>query len=360
MRRLLPLATALCAVALVATGCASGPSGPPAARGEVAATVGDAVVPVSLIQQRVRTSVPDLRVALEQQAAQGGAQTRLDAETLAARSRTLLTQSILHELIARQSRAEGVVVTPADVDARLQQAGGAQAVASGSGYDPATVRELVADQVAVAELGRRQFDALTVTVDYASVPDRASADALAARIVADPAGPALASESPSSSFTDTVLRPGTDQGSGSPAAATSVLFGLPADTVTVTSAAQQSATGAAAPDPATQPWSVVHVRRRAFDAGPPGDGVVPAALVDDQTMIEFGLRTLQPVAGQAGVAVNPRFGTWDPTQLRVVAPPSAAGVIIPVAPVPAAGPTLVPVAPAAPAAPASTLPAPAP
>ena len=362
MRRPLPLATAfsgLACVALVVTGCASGPSGAPAARGDVAATVGDVTVPVSLVQDRVRTSVPDLRAAIEAQAAQagqGGGAGRLDAETLAARSRTLLTQSILHELIATQSRAEGVVVTAADVDARLGRAGGAEAVAAGSGYDAATVRELVSDQVAVAEIGRREFDTLTVTVDYASVPDRSTADALAARVVADPGGPALSTQPPTTSFTDTVLRPGTDQGGSGQVAATSVLFGLPADSVSVTSAAPQGATGADQPDPTTQPWSVVHVRRRAFDAGPPGPGVVPAALVDDQTMIEFGLRTLQPVAGRVGVAVNPRFGTWDPTQLRVVAPPSAAGVVTPVAPVPATGPTQV----AVPPAPASTLPAPAP
>jgi len=344
VRRLWPLATTLTAAALVVTGCAAGPSAPPSATGDVAATVGDRTVPVSLIQERVRTSAPDLRAAIEQQnASQGSTVGRLDAETLAARSRTLLTQAVLHELIAEQSRADGIVVTPADVDSRLTRAGGAEALAAGSGYDAATVRELVADQVATAEIGRRVFDRLTVTIDYATVPDRAAADALAARVAADPAGPVFATLPPDTAFTDAVLRPGTDQGAGLRVAATSLLFGLPENTVTVTSSARRGQPGTDQPEPTTQPWSVVHVRRRALDAGPPAPGVLPAAQVDDQTMIEFGLRMLQPLAGRLGVSVNPRFGTWDTTQLRVVAPPSAAGAIVPVAPVPASVPTLVPV-----------------
>ena len=132
---------------------------------------------------------------------------------------------------------------------------------------------------------------------------------------------------------------------------------ISADCVTVTSSAQRSSAPADATDPATQPWTVVHVRERTLDAAPPGAGVVPAAQVDEDTMVGFGLRVLQPVAGELGVSVNPRFGTWDPTQLQVVAPPDAAGVITPVAPVPALPRAPAPV-PAAPV-PAAT-PAPAP
>ena len=345
MRRLLPLVTGLAVAALVATGCSSGPS-VPAATGSAAAVVGGVVVPATLVQERVRTSVPDLRAAAAEANAQpGAAPVAVDAERLATRARTLLTQAILHEVIDEQARRDGIVVPPDAVDARLAQVGGPAALAQGSGYDAATVRELVADQLTVAEIGRRQFDRLEVRVDYATVDDRAAADALAARIAADPAGPVVASLPPDRAAAGLSLRPGTARGSRT--AATSVLFGLPADTVTISSAAAGATSpGTDAPDPATQPWIVVHVLRRALDAAGPGPGVVPAAQVDTQTMIQFGLRAIQPTAREVGVSVNPRYGTWDPTQLQVVAPPAAAGTIIPVAPVPPPATASAPLAPA--------------
>lgn len=363
MRRLLPLVAPL-VVALVAAGCGSSGTAP-TATGDVAAVVGDATVPVALVQDRLRTSAPDLRAALEEQARQGTGSGRLDAETLASRARTLLSQAVLHELVVARSARDGVVVPPAAVDARLAPAGGAQAVTAGTGYDAATVRELTADAAAAAEIGRRVFDRLAVTLDYATVDSRAEADALAARIVADPTGPAISSLPPDRAQAGLTLRPGTDQGGGAGATATSLLFGLPADTVTVTSSAPAAETGEESPDPSTQPWTVVHVRERTLDAAPPGPGVIPAAQVDEETMTGFGLRILQPLARELGVTVNPRFGTWDPTQLEVAAPPSAAGVIIPVAPVPplprAPVPAPAPPAPApsaAPATPAAPVPAP--
>lgn len=358
MRRLLPLVTTLATAALIATGCAT-TTGPPAARGDVAAVVGERTIPVATVQQELRTSVPDLRAALARRAETQGTSGELTPEVLAAQSRGLLTRAVLHELIAEQGRREGIVVTDADVDARLTAAGGAEALAAETGFDVPTLRELIADQLTSAEIGRRAFDRLQITVDYASVPDRAAADALARRVAADPGGGALATLGPGRSAAGLVLRPGTDQGAGVRAVATSVLFGLPAGTVSVISGSPAAGAASSAPDPSTQPWIVVRTLQRTLDAPPPGPGTVRAAQVDDQTMVDFGLRTLQPLAGELGIAVNPRFGTWDPTQLEVVAPPSAAGAILaaatPTPPAPAATPA--PPAPAAAPAP-STRPAP--
>ena len=335
MRRLLPIVASIAVGALVLTGCGSGPS-----RIGAAAIVGDQVITVDDIQARLRTAAPDLREAVDRQgAAQGVAPgAPLPPEVLPSESRRLVTVRVLHELIAEQSRRDGIVVPPQRVDAALAAVGGAEAAARGSGFDPATIRELVGDQLAAADIGRREFDRLSVTIDYATAPNRALAQELAERVAADPArAPALFAGLPAGSgASDLALRPGADQGAGVQASASSLLFGLPAGTVAVTSSGSGSNSEQAS-DPATSPWTVINVRERRLDAPPPAGTIVPAAQVDDQTMFGFGLRLLQPLALELGVTVNPRYGTWDPTQLDVVETPAAAGSVIPVR-APAAAP----------------------
>ena len=64
MRRLLPLVTSVLVGLLVLAGCGTGPD-----RTGAAAVVGTTVIPISEIQDNLRTAVPDLRVAVDQQAA---------------------------------------------------------------------------------------------------------------------------------------------------------------------------------------------------------------------------------------------------------------------------------------------------
>jgi hypothetical protein len=323
--RRLPAVLVSVVALLVLAGCGSGPD-----RVGAAAIVGDQVITIDEIQAGLRTAVPDLRVAVDQQnASQGTAPgAPIPPALLAQQSRRLVTVRVLHTLIAEQSRRDGVVVSPAQVDAALARAGGAEGAARGSGFDPATIRELVGDQIAAAEIGRRTFDRLAVTVDYAGTRDRASAEALAAQVSADPARAAalFSAQGGGAGAAGLSLRPGADQGAGVRSTASSVLFGLPAGTVAVTPGGGSQA----GEDPAQGPWTVVHVRERRLDAPPPGPGVVPAAAVDEDTMFGFGLRQLQPLALELGVTVSPRYGTWDPTQLDVVDDPAAVGTITPV------------------------------
>lgn len=335
MRRPLPFVASIALIGLVLAGCGSGPS-----RVGAAAIVGDTVITTDDIQARLRTAAPDLRAAVDEQgAAQGIAPgAPLPPEVLASESRRLVTVRVLHELIGEQSRRDGVVVLPARVDAALAGVGGAEAAARGSGFDPATIRELVGDQIAAADIGRRVFDRLTVTVDFAIAPDRATAEQLAARVAADPAGAAalIGALPAGTGATNLMLRPGADQGAGIRATASSLLFGLPAGTVAVTSDSSGSGSAQQAPDPATSPWTVIHVRERRLDAPPPAGTITPADRVDNDTMFGFGLRVLQPLALADGVTVSPRYGAWDPTQLDVVESAAAAGTVTPVrAPAPA-------------------------
>lgn len=324
MGRLLPLVASVVVGLVVLAGCGTGPS-----RVGAAAIVGDHVITVDEIQAGLRTAVPDLRVAVDQQGAAQGVVPGgpIPPQLLAQESRRLVTVRVLHELIAEQSRRDGITVTPQRVDAALARAGGAEGAARGSGFDPATIRRLVSDQIAASDIGRRVFDHLAVTVDYAVTPDRASAEALARQVAADPGRAPQLFGAGGQGATGLSLRPGADQGAGLRSSASSVLFGLPAGTVAITPGGSGSQSGQ---DPAQGPWSVIHVRERRLDAPPPGPGVTPATAVDDDTMFGFGLRQLQPLALELGVTVNPRYGAWDPTQLDVVDNPAAAGVVMPV------------------------------
>jgi hypothetical protein len=135
--------------------------------------------------------------------------------------------------------------------------------------------------------------------------------------------------------------------------ASSLVFGLPGRTVGVSGSAPASA-GRSAPDPATQPWTVVRVRDRDTAAPPAGGETLPAELIDATTMFGFGLRAIQPLSVELGVRVNPRYGVWDPTQERVAPTVAEAGTVAPLqVAVPATPP-----GPAVPPGPATPAPAP--
>ncbi|MEJ2867426.1 hypothetical protein WCD74_06585 [Actinomycetospora sp. OC33-EN08] len=326
LRRILIAVVALSAL----TACSTA-TGPRVGAG-TAAVVGTATIPSDLVDRRLATAAPTLAEALAQQAQQQGRPSSgLDANTLADQSRDLLTTAILHQVVLEAARREGIVVDPAQVEQRVQASGGAQ-VAASSGYDLETVRELIFDQIAVAEIGRRQFDRLAVTVDVGTFPDKATAQRAADRLAVDPGLGPLATLPDEARIVATPLRPGTTQPGEQVRTASSLLFGLPGRTVSVSAPQQETTPGAPKPDPTTQPWTVVRVRDRSLSAPPPSGNTVPAALVDTRTMTQFGLRAIQPVAAEIGVQVDPRYGTWDPTQVRVVAPPAAAGSITPLAP----------------------------
>ncbi|NMO88904.1 hypothetical protein [Actinomycetospora sp. TBRC 11914] len=364
-RRLLPaLAAGLTALGVLTSCASTDGTGAPQPGPGVAAVVGDHVVTTDLLTQRIRTAAPDLAQSLAAQADPGSGRqggSPLDPETLADESRELLSTAVLHEVIAEASRREGIVVPPAEVDAQVAAAGGPQA-AAGSGYDPATLRELVADQIAVAEIGRREFDRLAVTVDIGTFPTRADAARAADRLATDAGTGALDGLGPDARVLDTTLRPGSVTPGARVRTASSLVFGLPDRTVSISGPpGPPGSPGQPAPDPSTQAWTVVRVRDRDLAAPPPGADAVPAALVDPTTMIQFGLRAVQPLAQQLGVSINPRYGVWDPTQERVAPTAAEAGTVAPLRvaiPVPPQVPASPPPAGSAPVPTPAPVPAP--
>jgi parvulin-like peptidyl-prolyl isomerase len=287
------LAGAAIVVALV-SGCGNTPS-----KVDAAAVIGNDTLTLSEVQPRITAALgrPELLSTLR---TQGFGPPDV--------GRAIVSQMILHDLLARAAAQQGIVVRDDEVNAAIAQAGGEEVLAQ-STLDAGGVRERISDQLIATKLAQRQVDRLSVTADIAVVQSRDEALTLARALAAG--GPAAdrALASASTAQRGQQIRPAT-----TPQAALTPLIGIPAGDV------------AAFPISSQQGWVVVRVTQRRTDA--PSAGPAAASRLDQQTLAEAGIRLLTPLATQTGVTVNPRYGTWDPVQLSVVPDPAQAGELI--------------------------------
>lgn len=296
------VAAAVAVLGAVISGC-----GGPAQAGS-AVIIGADAVPLTRVQSQLDVALSKTD-QIARITAQGG--------TTADLSRSIVTREVLHDLLQRRAVAEGIVVTAAQIDAELAGSGGVDAIVDGSLYDHSTLRERVRDDLIAAQLAKRSVAGLAVTVDLVAATSRADAEAKAQTLLrGGPAADAL--------FTDSrVAERGTTVAAvSSPNEAGSVLFGVPVGGVV-----------AFQPNPQASTWIVFKITDRRTDV--PSD---PAA-VDNMSQAQLtaiGERLLQQDADESGVRVNPRYGVWDPIQLRVVADGQQTGLVLP----PAAAPAL--------------------
>ena len=205
----------------------------------------------------------------------------------------------------------GIAVSDADVDAALQQSGGADAALSQSLYDLPAIRERVRDRIIAIRHAQRIVPGLTVTADLIAAETRDEAAAKARVLAAGgPAADALFAQNP-----ETSRRSMSYQAVRSPEAASTVLFGLPI-----------GRTAYFQPSPQQGGWIVLRVTDRKED---PNADPNAAASLGDSDLAAIGQRLLQPLAEEVGVRVNPRFGVWDPVSMRVVAANQEGGAILP-------------------------------
>lgn len=288
----------LAAVAVVGA-VASGCGGPEQAGSAV--IVGDTSVSLESVQSQLSAALK--RVPAEQ----------TQQDTPAAIARDVVTNEILHGLVERQAGAAKITVTDAAVDQFIAQQGGMPALLQNSILDEAGLRQQVRDNLLAAGLAKRAVGGLQVTADLVAATSRQQA-AADAQILADGGAAADAL------FTD----PQTSQrgivytAATTPGVASTVVFGTPVGTTVYFQ-----------PNPQQSTWIVFRVTGKRTNAS--SDPAAVSQISQDQ-LVSIGQRTLQPVAEQLGVRVNPRYGVWDPIVLRVVpADQMAGGVIAPVA-----------------------------
>jgi hypothetical protein len=289
------VAAAVAVIGAVVSGC-----GGPIQAG-TAVFVGDNAVPIERVQSQLDTALAK-KDLIAQITAQGG--------TTADLARSIVTRAVLHDLLERRAAQDGIVVTDAQIDAYIAENGGIDALLDGSLFDQPTLRELVRDELIAAQVAQREVGGLVVTADLVAATSRADADSAAATLQAGgPQADAL--------FDDprTARRDQTFTAAASPENASTVLFGVPAGSVI-----------AFQPNPGQSQWIVARITDRRTDA--PSD---PAALsgMSQSQLAAIGERLVQPTADAVGIRVNPRYGVWDPVQLRIVAEGQQAGSVLP-------------------------------
>ncbi|NUT50331.1 MAG: hypothetical protein HOV94_23945 [Saccharothrix sp.] len=279
------------AVALLVAGCGTGP-------GQVgsAAIVGDTVLPLEQVQQRL-----DIVLKKEPEARKLHDQHKLDTV-----ARQLVTLGVQHELIEQAARREGVTVSEEDVTESVEQAGGAEIASQNTVYDATTFRERAKDQLLLVELARKYVDRMEVTFDYFFAKDNAEAVEKAKQVAADPSRMAeFIADAPEGSQGQALAKQGQRVRSAeSPQSAQLPLFGVPAGTVV-----------AFAPDPSNAQWIVAYVTDRRTDVRASGESSTEQ--LTPQLLEQIGLRLVQGLAGDPEIRINPRYGLWDGTALAL-------------------------------------------
>lgn len=290
-RRFTLIGAAVTAVALLVAGCGNGP-----AHVGSAAIVGDTVLPLEQVQQR-------LEIVLKKEPE---AQKLHDQRKLDQVARQLVTLGVQHELIELAARREGVTVSEEAVTESVEQAGGADVASQNTVYDAATFRERAKDQLLLVELARKYADRMEVTFDYFFAKDNAEAIEKAKQVAKDPAKMAeFVDDAPQGAEGQALSRKGQRvRSADSPQAAQSPLFGVPAGSVV-----------AFAPDPSSAQWIVAYVTDRKTDVRTSGE--TSTGQLTPQLLEQIGLRLVQSLAGDPEIRINPRYGMWDGTAIAL-------------------------------------------
>ena len=294
-RHVVRAALVMATVGAVVSGCADAPS-----QVGSAVIIGSTSVPIDQVQSRLDVALGKTDT-VAQLAASGVGPPEI--------ARDLVTRTVLHDLISRTAATERIGVSDADVDAALQQGGGAEATLDQTIYDLPALRERVRDQLIAARYAQKEIPGLTVTADLIAATSQDDAEQKA-RIVAagGPAADALFAQNP-----DTSRRGMPYQAATSPEAASTVLFGLPPGRTAYFQPSPQSG------------WIVLRVTDRRTE---PNADPSAVANLGEADLATIGERLLQPLAEQVGVRVNPRYGMWDPISLRVVPADQVDGAIL--------------------------------
>lgn len=220
-------------------------------------------------------------------------------------SRQILTLKIRHELVEIAARQAGVSVNSQQVSKLLYELGGLDVASKGTIWDPEGFREHARDQLLMVELGRKALRT-AVTFDYTTAATRDGALRRAKEL--SEAGPRQARELISADVEadkEAVVSKRV-VGGDDPIFAASPAFGVEKDTVVAFQLAD------------TQPWLIMVVKNRTEGATPSAQAPDPDEL-DPGLLEAIGLRQLAQVAKDEGITLNPRYGLWDPVNLKAVA-----------------------------------------
>ncbi|GLY52678.1 hypothetical protein [Lentzea sp. NBRC 102530] len=281
------------AVALLATGCGTGPD-----KAGSAAIVGGETIGLQTVQDRT-VKVLKKEPAAQQMQDQG----KLDQV-----SKLVLADEITHQIAAAAAQRENITVDETKVYDAIKEKGGPEAAAKQSEHDETTIYRRQRDVLVMGELARRNLSTLQVEIDFFQVQDPKEAKEKAAEVAAD--------SSKMSRFIQEAPRTaGGQQASGTnqkvrvtenPSLVHTMLWGVKPGTVVAFPADEQQSS-----------WMVALVKERSTVSPTPGEEDL-IERIDPQLLAAFGLRIAQYLTADTAIEVNPRYGVWDPTNAQVV------------------------------------------
>ncbi|MBB4688298.1 SurA N-terminal domain-containing protein [Amycolatopsis jiangsuensis] len=316
---------AVVAGAFLLAGCGAGPS-----QVGTAAVVDGKVTSIDQVQDLLNRAVREQPYAQEL-----ASQHKLDLV-----GREIVRQTVLHEVVAKAARKEGLTADQSAITEALQKDPLAAAVPAGAVQDDAAGvtqlvwrlrdhREALTDQYLEQQLAVKYLPSLSINFDYTSIGaptsegQAPSVDAKTARSEAIAKAQEYA-KNPNAIAAE--LQNGAQGNVGqqvpalsSPEDAATVLFGVPGNTAI-----------AFQPNPASAPtwWVAAVVRQRSTGQQVATDQVQQPTAAQ---LGAIGVRMLQPYVGEVDYKINPRYGVWDSVGMNLA--PSAselAGVVVPV------------------------------
>nr|CEL19193.1 PpiC-type peptidyl-prolyl cis-trans isomerase precursor [Kibdelosporangium sp. MJ126-NF4] len=297
----------LAATTLLVAGCSAGQGNP-----KVALTVGG--VQVSTVDQ-VQQKLNDLLAT--NKAAQEQAKQRKLGEI----SRGIVAEQALHQITGQAMQRLGITIPEELVEQAIPTLTGPQATQGDpfqSIVDAAfPAKDIARNRLALIELGGRSVGRTAVTFDAAFPQNLEDARKLAAKVAANPAESGkLMQEAPNPAQEAIIGQTQDPSKARDPQqlmqAAASPLFTLPAGSVVATRLGGE------------QGGYVVFYLKSKQSAQPPQD--FDPTSVEPLQLAQVGRAQLVSVAQQAGVQLNPRFGTWDPVTLKALSGEEASTV----------------------------------
>jgi hypothetical protein len=319
---------AVVAGAFLLSGCGAGPS-----QVSAAAIIDGQVTSIDQVQ-----GLLDKAVQEQPYAKQLAAQHKLDLV-----GREIVRQQLLHAVVAKAAQKEKLTADENAIGAAMLQdpLAGPMPQAATQNQDSAVTqlvwrvrdhREALTDQYLEQKLAIKYLPTLTVNFDYTTVgapsadgsapstdpaTARTEAIAKARQFAADPK--AVQGEIQSGAQAGVEGNVGTQVPAlSSPQDATTVLFGVPANTVI-----------AFQPNSSSNPtWVVAVVRQRATDKAVATD---QAQQPTPDQLGGIGVRLLQPYVGDVDYRINPRYGVWDSVGMDLAPNANATkGLVLPV------------------------------
>jgi hypothetical protein len=317
IRRPALLVAALAMAGSALTACGNGPN-----QANSALIIGDRVVTVDSVQDRLDTALRNEPAAKE----------LAKAHKLDLVSRRIVTQLVRQELLAEAARREGINVSEQDVADLVAGAAQPNEPLERSVDAAFSPQERARTRLLAIELGRRYVGKLQITFDgvqLGAADGRRKAQEIAEKVAAKP-------DQAKAVFGSAATEPGqqieNEQISAvrgfTLAAENQIfitpLFGVPANTVVAFPLSGGQEGGGT--------WLVTLIKERTTNGTPSQQEAATVSQIVPEWNELIGLQMISSLSDELGIRISPRYGVWDKVDASLA--PSEAetkGIVLPVA-----------------------------